>query len=101
MKKNSIIREILFYVIILAVIVVVISSIGGNWGSNKPKEIDSYDKFVSYFNAEQVKEVEVSAKGVVSLKLQDGSSYTYKLASFSVFYEDLEATILATRTWRI
>ena len=94
MKKNSIIREILFYVIILAVIVVVISSINGNWGSNKPKEIESYDKLVSYFNAEQVKEVEVSAKGVVTLKLTDGSSYTYKLASFSVFYEDLEATIL-------
>ena len=29
MKKNSIVREILFYVIILAVIVVVITSING------------------------------------------------------------------------
>ncbi|MBQ7173596.1 MAG: ATP-dependent zinc metalloprotease FtsH [Clostridia bacterium] len=94
MKKHNIIREILFYVIILAVIIVVITSINGNWSSNKPKEIASYDKLVAYFENEQVKEVEVSAKGVVSLKLQDGSSYTYKLASFNLFVNDLEEKIL-------
>lgn len=94
MKKHNIVREILFYVIILAVIIVVISSINGNWSSNKPKTIESYDKLVTYFENEEVKEVEVSAKGVVTLKLQDGNSYTYKLASFSVFYGDLQEKIL-------
>ena len=59
MKKNSIVRQLLFYVVVIVVIVLIGSMIYSN---SSAQEADTYDDILNYFYNEQVKEVEITPK---------------------------------------
>ena len=94
MKKRSFLHDILFYAIIVVLIVVVLSSLFSNSGK---EEQPTYDDVLAYFHNEQVKEVIVSPKNVLTLTVQneDGTQkqVSYKLKSFEMFHEDLGGLI--------
>ena len=89
MKKRGFIHEILFYVVILAAIVLVLSTLFSGGGS---KAKPDYDDIVSYFANNQVTEVVVSPKNVLTLTvIENGTPITveYKLKSFDMFHRDV------------
>ena len=54
MKKNSIGKQLLFYVLVIGVIVVLGSILYSN---DAGKEADTYDDILRYFDQKQVREV--------------------------------------------
>ena len=90
MKQRNIIREILFFAIVIAVIVTALSFIFTR--NNVKKEI-TYNDILVYFHNEQVREVRISAKNVVTLKIENADGKTeeisYRLRDYAQFYEDL------------
>ena len=84
MKKRSFVREILFYVLILGVIVVVLSSLFTN---GEGKERVTYDDVLRYFYNEQVTEVKISQKNVMTLTVVENGTprtVTYKIKEFDM-----------------
>ena len=93
MKKRSFLHEILFYVVILVAIVLVLSTL---FRSGTDQDKPTYDDVLNYFNNEQVKEVTVTSKNVLQMKvLVDGEEkdISYKLKSFEMFHRDLSEII--------
>ncbi len=89
MKKRSIIRQLLFYLVVL-VIIVFMGSVLLN--GNKTADEKTYDDILRYFQQDQVREVVISPKNVLTLKVvEDGSEkmLSYKLRDYSQFYYDL------------
>ena len=89
MKKNGIVRQLLFYVVVIGVIVLLGSMLYSN---SNAAEATTYDDILNYFYNEQVREVEITPKNVLKLKVVvDGSEQTvsYKLRDYSQFYYDL------------
>ena len=89
MKKNSIVRQLLFYVVVIGVIVLIGSMLYSN---SNTAEAPTYDDILNYFYNEQVREVEITPKNVLKLKVVvDGTeqSVSYKLRDYSQFYYDL------------
>ncbi len=94
MKKNNIVKELLFYLILFVVIIVAIAALYN--GGSTQRDI-TYKDLISYFNNEQVTEVYVSNKNIVTLKLKEGVESTnevsYKLRSFDKFDKDFSELI--------
>ena len=94
MKKNNFVKELLFYLIIIAVIIVSISALYS--GGSGAKEI-TYKDVIAYFQNEQVTEVYVSNKNILTLTLKEGvdgaPQVSYKLRSFDMFHRDLSELI--------
>ena len=94
MKKNNVVRQLLFYLVVL----VLITAFG--WmllGGGANAEEITYDDILNYFRLEQVREVEVTPKNVLKLKVVvDGNeqNITYKLRDYSQFYYDLGEEII-------
>ena len=110
MKQRNIFREIIFYVIIIVLIIVGLSVLFRN---NRKKEERYYNDILTYFEKEQVGEVVISPKNILTLTLyeMDGDDYkldgddykldangkkilssstvSYKLRDYAQFYEDL------------
>ena len=92
MKKNSIGKQLLFYVIVIGVIVLLGSMLYSNNGG---AEAETYDDILRYFEQHQVKEVEITPKNVLKLQIDDNGdgtidrSVSYKLRDYSQFYYDL------------
>ena len=93
MKQRSILREIIFYAIVIALIVVALSAL---FSSGTKKEKVTYDDIMRYFDQGQVREVTVSQKNVLKLVVEeDGKEVTvsYKLREYGQFFEDFEDDI--------
>ncbi len=59
--------------------------------SLQPTQSYSYSEIIYYFQDEQVKEFTVNAgSGEINILLQDGTKITSKLASVTLFYEDVK-----------
>ncbi len=86
MKKRSFLHEILFYVIVLVLIVVAISAL---YKSGSGQEPITYEDVIMYFETNQVKEVSVSQKNILTMKLHSGTTLSYQLRSFEMFHSDL------------
>ncbi len=90
MKQRNIIREIIFYAIVIALIVIALSAL---FSGGTKKEKVTYDDIVRYFQNEQVREVTVSQRNVLKLTVEvDGQKQTvsYKLREYGQFFEDFE-----------
>ena len=71
MKKKSFLHDILFYGVLVALIVVVLSSL---FSGGKGSEVLTYDDVLEYFQKEQVREVVISPKNVLTMVFEvDGS----------------------------
>jgi len=98
MKKKGIVRQLLFYVLVIGVIVLLGSMMYTN--KNAADEV-TYDDVLNYFYGEQVREVEITPKNVLKLKVAvDGTekSVSYKLRDYSQFYYDLGELIARQST---
>ena len=101
MKKNSIGKQLLFYVLVIGVIVLLGSML---YSKNGQGEADTYDDILNYFYNEQVVEVEITPKNVLLLQVDkdgDGTGETpisYKLRDYSQFYYDLGELIVEQST---
>ena len=86
MKKRSIIRQLLFYAVVLIVIVGMGSVLLNGVQTADDK---TYDDILNYFYNEQVREVVISPKNVLTIKVvEDGAEkmLSYKLRDYSQFY---------------
>ena len=93
MKKRSFLHDLLFYAVVVVLIVVVLSSL---FASGEQEENPDYGDIIEYFHNEQVREVEVSPKNVLTIKVEvDGEEkqVSYKLKSFEMFHADLSELI--------
>lgn len=79
MKQRNIVRQIVFYVVAIVLIVAMISLLNTRGSSQDPL---TYDDVLRYFQNEQVREVTISPKNIVTMKvLENGSEkiVSYKL----------------------
>ncbi len=95
MKKRSFLHDILFYAVIVALIVVVLSALFSEGGG---REQLTYDDVLNYFHNEQVREVVITPKNILQLKIvneayPNGAVVSYKLKSFEMFHADLAELI--------
>ena len=89
MKKNSIVRQLLFYLLVIGAIVLLGSML---YSKQNTQEAPTYDDILNYFYEEQVREVEITSKNVLKLKVVvDGAEQevSYKLRDYGQFYYDL------------
>ena len=101
MKKRSIIRQLLFYAVVLIVIVGMGSVLLNGVQTADDK---TYDDILNYFYNEQVREVVISPKNVLTIKVvEDGAEKTlsYKLRDYSQFYYDLGDLIAEQSTTQV
>ncbi len=84
-RKNSNLRTILIYVVIVGLLIFLVSQLLGSGTSKKT----TYSDIVNYFTKEEVKEFYVANDGVLTLTLKDDTKVAYQLASVSFFREDL------------
>ena len=96
MKKGNIVRQLLFYAVAIFLIVAMVSALSG---TGRGEEL-TYDDVLNYFAKEQVREVVISPKNVLTLtvSVENGDrdrveTVTYKLRDYSQFYYDLGETI--------
>ena len=100
MKKNNIVRQLVFYL----VVIVMIGAFG--WvmlGGNIQAEEITYDDILVFFQKEQVKEVEITPKNILKLKVVvDGveKSISYKLRDYGTFYYDLGEKVIPDQVER-
>ncbi len=101
MKKRSIVKQLLFYVVVLVIIV-----LAGSFLTNgsRTQEKVTYDDVLRYFHNEQVREVTISPKNVVTMKVEvDGveKDVSYKIRDYSQFYYDLGDLIVEQSTSQV
>ena len=92
MKRNQAnnLRIILLYFVVIAVIIFVVSGLLGSSGNDRA----TYATVVSYFKNEQVKEFKVAKNDVITMRLTDGKTVSYRLKDVEYFREDLGGLIL-------
>lgn len=96
MKKNSNLKVIIFYVVLIGIIIYITTSLlGGGAEEDKLK----YSDIITYFKEEQVKSFEIDEENYLTLTLRDETNsnssklVTYRLLSLEIFYNDLNDTI--------
>ena len=92
-KKNSFVRQLLWYVILIGVIIVMLSTLF--YKDTKGTAIEKYSELAGYIQRNEVKEIYVHNTGSVTVTLTDDSQKSYKLASVDMFYHDFQETLLA------
>ena len=87
MKKNSAsnLRIIALYLIVIGIVIFTVSGLLSNSNSDKT----TYATVVSYFRSEEVTEFKVSKTDVITMKLKDGKTVSYRLKDVDYFREDL------------
>ena len=101
MKKKSIVRQLLFYVVVIGIVILMGSLL--YTGSGDKDEV-TYDDVLNYFYNEQVTEVEITPKNLLKLKVVvDGEekSISYKLRTYEQFYRDLGELIAEQTTQQV
>ena len=91
MKKKGNLFSILFYVAIFAMVIVGVSSLLGSRDTKKP---DSYSQIVEQFENGHVRQFELDEKGNLTYITYSGDKYQFRVLDVSIFYEDLNDTIL-------
>ena len=91
MKKKSNAFSILIYVAIFALIIFGVSALLNTANVNKP---ESYSEIISQFENGNVREFEMDEKGNLTYTTYTGDKYEYRVLNISLFYEDLNDTIL-------
>ena len=89
MKKKGIVRQLLFYVVVIGIVILMGSLLYTGQGG---EDQVTYDDVLNYFYNEQVTEVEITPKNLLKLKVTlDGEEKTvsYKLRTYEQFYRDL------------
>ncbi|MBQ7161625.1 MAG: ATP-dependent zinc metalloprotease FtsH [Clostridia bacterium] len=89
MKKQTNLKAILFYVIIVAVVIATSSMLLRNTGRRTPE----YSAIVNAFEKGEVREFEIDPNDLLTFVTYDGKEYSYRLQSLNIFYEDLNDTI--------
>ena len=92
-KKNSFVRQLLWYAILIGVIIVMLSTLF--YKDTKGTAIEKYSELAGYIQRNEVKEVYVHNTGNVTVTLTDNSQKSYKLAYVDMFYQDFQETLLA------
>jgi len=92
-KKNSFVRQLLWYAVLIGVIVVMLSALF--YKDTKGTAIKDYSELAGYIQRNEVKEVYVHNTGNVTVTLTDDSQKSYKLAYVDMFYQDFQETLLA------
>ena len=92
-KKNSFVRQLLWYVILIGVIIVMLSALF--YKDTQGTAIENYSELAGYIQRNEVKEVYVHNTGNVTITLVDDSQKSYKLAYVDMFYQDFQDTLLA------
>ena len=92
MKKNSAsnLRIIVLYLIVIGIVIFTVSGLLSNSNSDKT----TYATVVSYFRSEEVTEFKVSKTDVITMKLKDGKTVSYRLKDVDYFREDLGDLIM-------
>ena len=92
MKKNSAsnLRIIALYLIVIGIVIFTVSGLLSNSNSDKT----TYATVVSYFRSEEVTEFKVSKTDVITMKLKDGKTVSYRLKDVDYFREDLGDLIM-------
>ena len=94
MKKNNIVRQLLFYLVAILLIVGAVSVLSSR-GTQKEKP--TYDDIIRYFQNEQVREVVVTPKNVLEMvvEVEEGKTarVSYKLRDDQQFFSGLEPLI--------
>ena len=95
MKKNNIVRQLLFYLVAILLIVGAVSVLSSR-GTQKEKI--TYDDIIRYFQNEQVREVVVTPKNVLELVVEDAEGnrkqVSYKLRNDQQFFNSIEPIIV-------
>ncbi len=86
MKKNSNLKSILFYIIVIVTMISISSYLLG--GMNEQKEL-VYSDIVDMFHDGEVKEFVVTNDNVLAITKTDDTEVTYTLRSVEMFWEDL------------
>ncbi len=88
MKSN--IKIIIFYVVLIGVIMAAVAALFNSYNDTSLK----YSDIRTMFEEEKVKAFEIDTNAQLTITTQDNKTYTYQLASFSLFYEDLNDLVL-------
>ncbi len=100
MRKNSVGRQLLFYLFTIVLIAVL------GWAmldGNARQEAVTYDDILVYFQKEQVREVEITPKNLLKLVVEvDGQRIpvSYKLRDYGTFYYDLGEKVIPDQVAR-
>ncbi|MBE6704561.1 MAG: ATP-dependent metallopeptidase FtsH/Yme1/Tma family protein [Ruminococcaceae bacterium] len=86
MKKNSNLKSILFYIIVIVTMISLSTYLLG--GMNKQKEL-VYSDIVDLFHEGEVQEFVVTNDNVLAITKTDGTELSYTLRSVDMFWEDL------------
>ena len=93
-KRNKV-RDIGFYILLAVIIISIVYTINKD---EKTNEISSYSELVDLFEQEQIESFRTEGNQVIlNVRTGEGDQTeerTYDLYSFSLFYNDLEETIL-------
>ena len=98
MKKKGIVRQLLFYVVVIGIVILMGSMLYTGSGS---EDQVTYDDVLNYFYNEQVTQVEITPKNLLKLKVVvDGAEkdVSYKLRTYEQFYRDLGELIAQQTT---
>ncbi|MBR2461478.1 MAG: ATP-dependent zinc metalloprotease FtsH [Clostridia bacterium] len=87
-KKNT--GLIIFYLLLIGVIFLLVNGFARNASEDK---YGDYSEIVKDFNTENVQSFKISENGKITVVRKDGSTKSYKLLDFSIFYADLGDTI--------
>ncbi len=90
MKKQSNFKVIIIYIVLAAIIIGSASMLLRNSGRKTP----NYSEIVEAFESGEVAEFEIDPNGLLIYRTYDGTDYSYRLQSLTVFYNDLNEVIL-------
>ncbi len=83
MKKSNL-KVIVFYIVIIAVALLVVSMFFNSMGKVELK----FSDVERYFRNEDVKSFEINESSVLTFTTKDGHTFSYRLQSFALFYEE-------------
>lgn len=87
MKSN--LKVIVFYIALISIIMVAVGALFNSYSDTSLKYSDVRQMFVQ----EKVKSFEIDTNSKLTFVTHDNKTYEYQLASFSLFYEDLNELV--------
>ena len=88
MKKSNLRLTVIYLIVIVGLFLALMFMF-----KSPDKDKPTYDDILTHFLNKEVTEFSISPSNVLTYKLKDGKEQTYKIANFSVFYQDLNEEI--------